>query len=274
MDDQEMAACLEVACRAAERGGAMLEGWRRHFAVRQKGRFDLVTDADLAAQDAIQSVLREHFPHHAFLGEEGGPADAAEDGRPTWVVDPLDGTTNYVHGYPFYAVSIGLEVTGEPVLGVVLDPVRDELFRAARGQGAWLNDVRLATSPAAGLEEALLCVGFPPDLRGQEHALEAWRHFSLNARSLRRTGSTALNLAYLAAGRCDGFWSYQIHPWDVAAGLVLVREAGGTVTRPDGGPYRLGVRDLLASNGPLHPTLVEHFAEFLPPGEGGSDCKV
>jgi myo-inositol-1(or 4)-monophosphatase len=250
---------LEAACEAARRGAAVLEEWRSRFRVREKGRFDLVTDADLGAQRAIQAYLQGRFPDHDFLGEED-PSPRARpgpDAPPTWVVDPLDGTTNYVHDCPLYCVSIGLQVAGDLVVGVVLDPARQELFTAARGRGAWLGSRRLQTSRAAGLDQALLATGFPPDLRGQERALDWWRYFSLRTRSLRRTGSTALNLAYVAAGRFDGYWAFDNHPWDVAGGVVLVREAGGVVTNVDGTPFDPYTPDGLASNGPLHPVLLE-----------------
>jgi myo-inositol-1(or 4)-monophosphatase len=174
-------------------------------------------------------------------------------------VDPLDGTTNYVHDCPLYCVSLGLQVAGELVVGVVYDPTRQEMFAAARGQGAWLGDQQLSTSRADRLEEALLSTGFPPDLRGQEKALDWWRHFSLRTRSLRRTGTTAINLAYVAAGRFDGYWAFDNHVWDVAGGTVLIREAGGVITNVDGSPFDPYTPDALASNGPLHAVLLEHF---------------
>jgi myo-inositol-1(or 4)-monophosphatase len=257
MDD--LRAYREAACEAARRGAAVLQEWRTRFQVREKGRFDLVTEADVGSQEAIRSYLLGRFPDHAFLGEEEGAGTGrpGPDDPPTWVVDPLDGTTNYVHDCPLYCVSIGLQVAGELVVGVVLDPARDELFEAARGQGAWLGERRLQTSRAERLEEALLSTGFPPDLRGQERTLDWWRYFSLRTRSLRRTGSTALNLAYVAAGRFDGYWAFDNHAWDVAGGVVLVREAGGVVTRVDGSPFDPFTPDGLASNGPLHPVLLE-----------------
>jgi myo-inositol-1(or 4)-monophosphatase len=259
MATDDLTAYHEAACEAARRGAAVLEEWRSRFQVREKGRFDLVTDADVGSQRAIQSYLQERFPDHAFLGEEG-EGEKARPGpgaAPTWIVDPLDGTTNYVHDCPLYCVSIGLQVAGELVVGVVLDPSRNELFSAARGQGAWLGTRRLQTSQADNLEEALLATGFPPDLRGQERTLDWWRYFSLRTRSLRRTGSTALNLAYLAAGRFDGYWAFDNHVWDVAGGVVLVREAGGVITNVDGTPFDPYTPDGLASNGPLHPVLLQ-----------------
>jgi myo-inositol-1(or 4)-monophosphatase len=250
---------LDAACEAARRAAAVIEDWRHRFAVREKGRADLVTDADVASQRVIRDYLAGRFPGHGFLGEEEGAGHGrpGPGAPPTWVVDPIDGTTNYVHDVPLYCVSIGLEVGGEMVVGVVLEPTRNELFRAARGQGAWLNDRRLSVSRADRLEEALLATGFPADVRGHERTLDWWRYFSLRARSLRRTGSTALNLAYVAAGRFDGYWAFDNHVWDVAGGVVLVREAGGVLTNVDGSPYDAYRADALASNGALHPALLE-----------------
>jgi myo-inositol-1(or 4)-monophosphatase len=250
---------LEAACEAARRGAAVLEEWRGKFHVREKGRADLVTDADVNSQRTIQGFLKERFPDHHFLGEEeGGPkGKPAPDAPPTWIVDPLDGTTNYAHDVPMYCVSIGLWERGEMTVGVVFDPRQNELFSAAKGRGAWLGTRRLQTSRASRLEDALLATGFPPDLRGQERTLDWWRWFSLRTRSLRRTGSTALNLAYVAAGRFDGYWAFDNHVWDVAGGMVLVAEAGGQVTNVDGSPFDPFTPDGLASNGPLHPTLLQ-----------------
>jgi myo-inositol-1(or 4)-monophosphatase len=174
-------------------------------------------------------------------------------------VDPIDGTTNYVHDCPFYCVSIGLQVGGELVVGAVYDPSRQEMFAAAKGLGAWLNDRRLRVSGESELVRSLLATGFPADMRGQERALDWWRYFSLRAQSLRRTGSTALNLAYVAAGRFDGYFAFDNHVWDVAGAVVLVREAGGTITNVDGSEYDPYTPDAVASNGALHPVLLECF---------------
>jgi len=259
MDTSTLIDCLDTAQQAARRAAAILEDWRRRFSVREKARCDLVTDADLASQQAIREILSRRFPDHGFVGEEDKASQArpSSDAPPTWIVDPLDGTTNYVHDCPLYCVSIGLQVAGAIVVGVVFDPSRQEMFRAALGQGAWLGEERLMTSRATHLGEALLATGFPPDMRGQERQLDWWRYFSLRTRSLRRTGSTALNLAYVAAGRFDGYWGFDNHAWDVAAGTILVREAGGMITKIDGGEYDPFAMDALASNGPLHPVLLE-----------------
>jgi myo-inositol-1(or 4)-monophosphatase len=265
----ELSAWLNAAQTAARRAAAVLESWRFRFNVREKGRADLVTDADLASQQAVRDELLGRFPDHGFLGEEGevgaasraapnGPARLAgpTDRPPTWIVDPLDGTTNYVHDCPAYCVSIGLEVNGELVVGAVYDPRQDEMFAGASGLGATLNGQPLKSSSTAELENALLATGFPADLRGHERQLDWFRYFSLRARSVRRTGSTALNLAYVAAGRFDGYWGFSNNPWDVAGAVVLIREAGGVVTGMDGGAYDHHGGECLASNGLLHPALV------------------
>jgi myo-inositol-1(or 4)-monophosphatase len=215
---ESLADYLDAACTAARRAAVVLEEWRNRFQVREKGRFDLVTDADLESQRTIRDYLAQRFPAHGFLGEEDKASQKrpGPDAPPTWIVDPIDGTTNYVHDCPLYCISIGLQVAGELVVGVVHDPSRNELFSAARGRGAWLGQRRLKTSTIDGLDQALLATGFPPDLRGQERTLAWWHYFSLRTQSLRRTGSTALNLAYVAAGRFDGYWAFDNNVWDVA----------------------------------------------------------
>jgi myo-inositol-1(or 4)-monophosphatase len=278
---------LAAAKEAARRGAAVLESWRRRFQVQEKGRFDLVTDADLASQRAVRDFLAGRYPQHGFLGEEdrAGHSRPGPDAPPTWIVDPLDGTTNYVHDFPFYCVSVGLQVAGELVVGAVYEPSRREMFGAAAGLGSWLfaptpvdeplgergeqpgeqlgeqTGKRLRPSSIDSLEQALLATGFPPDLQGEEQTLRWWRHFSLRAQSVRRTGSTALNLAYLAAGRFDGYWAFDNHVWDVAGAAVILREAGGSITNVDGTPYDPYTPDALASNGPLHAVLLEHFRQ-------------
>ncbi len=250
----------EAACEAAYRASLVLADWRGRFQTREKGRADLVTEADVQAQEAIRTFLHKRFPHHAFLGEES-PTDHQSrpgvDAPPTWIVDPIDGTTNYVHDFPLYCISIALQLQGELVVGVVYEPTRDEMFHAATGQGAFLNWRRLKTSSTDSLSQAVLTTGFPPDLQGQDRSLDWWRWFSFRTRSLRRTGSTALNLAYLAAGRCDGYYAFDNHVWDIAGGVVLVREAGGLVTNLDGSRLDPYGTSALASNGPLHPALIE-----------------
>ena len=264
-DKQALAEYLDAAKEAALRAAGVLEEWRQKFQVREKGRFDLVTDADLASQKTIHEYLCKRFPAHAFLGEEDTSAKArpAIDAPPTWIVDPIDGTTNYVHDFPFYCVSIGLQIQGELVVGVVYDPSHKEMFSAAQGMGAWLGTRRLQTSSVTNLEQALLSTGFPPNMIGQEATLEWWRYFSIHAQSLRRTGSTALNMAYVAAGRFDGYYGFDNHAWDVAGATVLIREAGGVVTNIDGSRYDPFAVDALASNAALHPILVQRFREVI-----------
>ena len=267
MSTETLTDYLDAACEAARRGAAVLEDFRRlTFQVREKARADLVTDADLASQKTIREFLLQQFPSHGFLGEEDKSTQArpGRDAPPTWIVDPLDGTTNYVHDCPLYCVSIGLQVAGELVAGVVLDPCRNELFSAARGMGAWLNERQLHVSKTRELGEALLSTGFPPDLRGQERTLDWWRYFSMRTQSLRRTGSTALNLAYVAAGRFDGYWAFDNYVWDVAGGAVLVLEAGGMLSNVDGTAYDPFTADAVASNGLLHSVLLEAFRGGAP----------
>lgn len=257
---------LDAAKNAALRAADVLEHWRKKFQVKEKGRFDLVTDADVASQRAIHSFLTQHFPMHAFLGEEEGAGNAkpAADAPPTWIVDPIDGTTNYVHDFPFYCISIGLQIAGELVIGVVYEPVRKEMFAAATGHGAWLGSRRLQVSSTPTIEQALLATGFPPDVRGNENSLEWWRYFSFRAQSLRRTGSTALNMAYVAAGRFDGYYAFDNHVWDVAGGTVLIREAGGIVSNVDGSPFDPYTADAVAADPVLHKLLIEIFRTQAP----------
>ncbi len=252
---------LQTAKEAALRAGEVLESWRGKFQIREKAKFDLLTDADVASQKVLQEFILGKYPDHHFLGEEEGARKQrpTDDAPPTWIVDPIDGTTNYAHDFPLYCVSIGLQIAGELVVGVIYEPTRKEMFFAAQGGGAFVNDRRLKTSAATRLEEALLATGFPPDLRGNEAALHWWNYMSFRSQSLRRTGSTAINLAYLAAGRFDGYWAFDNHIWDVAGGVVILREAGGVITNVDGSSYDPYTQDALASNGPLHPLLVEIF---------------
>lgn len=251
---------LNTAQEAARRAAEQLESWRTKFSVREKSRADLVTDADYAAQKAIHTLIQSKYPTHQLLGEEDTPGAIKgrlpADAPPTWIVDPLDGTANYVHDVPAYCVSIGLMVAGELVVGVIYDPRQDEMFAAAKGGGATLNGKRMQVSPIKSLETGLISTGFPPNPEAQERNLKMWRAFSFQAQALRRTGSTALNLAYVAAGRFDGYWAFDNHVWDVAGGVVLVQEAGGAVSRADGSSLDVFEPDILATNGLLHPEMA------------------
>lgn len=251
---------IEAIEQAACAAGETLLRFRNAFTISEKGRFDLVTDADHAAQQVIRDILYRDHPAIEFLGEETEQAEkerlfASKD--PVWVVDPLDGTTNYVHGLPCYAVSIALVSHHDVLAGVIYDPVREEMFSAQQGQGAKLNGKPIQCTTNNQLEHALIAVGFPADLRGKEQVLDAWAWFGYHCRGLRRTGSSALNLAYLASGRLDGFFAFQVCPWDIAAGMLLVKEAGGRISQMDGTAYHpLRESVFISSNGPLHAELL------------------
>ncbi len=238
---------LDVCEQAARLGGQELQQWRGRFEVHQKAPSDLVTEADLASQHVIRSFVLAAFPDHMFIGEEGGGTEPEDESTYQWVVDPLDGTTNYVHGFPHYCVSVAVVQYARPLLGVIYDPVRNECFRAAEGQGAWLNDMPIRTSGNERLDQSLLAVSFPPQVERTCEEVELFLRMLDAGRTIRRTGSAALNLAYIAAGRLDAFWATTLSAWDIAAGVVLVREAGGSVTNLDGNPFDLWNPRLLAS---------------------------
>jgi myo-inositol-1(or 4)-monophosphatase len=241
---------------AGRAGEILREGYGRSHEVHWKGEVDLVTEYDLRSEELLVGALQEAFPGEAILAEEGG---ASGSGEARWVVDPLDGTTNYAHGLPLFSISIAWCLGDEAWLGVVLDPIRGELFRATRGGGAFLGERRLAVSAASGLDQALLVTGFPYDIRtNPENNLDHYARFALRSRGVRRLGSAALDLAYVASGRFDGYWELRLSPWDWAAGVLLVREAGGRVTRADGQPdiFRRPT-SLLATNGRLHEAMLE-----------------
>ncbi len=240
---------------AREAGAILRDRFGQPHEIRFKGAIDLVTDADRAAEDLIARRLREACPDHELLCEEGS-LGAALPSTYRWVVDPLDGTTNFAHGLPTFAVSIALEASGIPVIGVVYDPMRDELFTARRGQGAFLNGVPIRVSNTDALISSILVTGFSYDFARRAHQAEIWRDFLTRVQAIRQTGSAALNLCYIAAGRLDGYWERGIQPWDVAAGALMVVEAGGTVSDLAGGVYRSDDREILASNGSLHDQLL------------------
>lgn len=257
----QLSAFLTAAIEAARRGAAELEGWRTKFSVREKFRADLVTDADHASQKVIKDSLLSAFPDHLFLGEEESVGKTPEDTRPSadappvWVVDPLDGTANYVHDVPAYCVSIGLWAGGKSVVGVILDPRMNELFTAATGLGAFLNEKPIRVSTVPELRDGMISTGFPANYQKQLRNLDAWAKVTAHAQSLRRTGSTALNMAYISAGRFDGYWAYDNYPWDTMAGIALITEAGGHVTTCDGLPCDPFRPDILATNGRFHSEL-------------------
>jgi myo-inositol-1(or 4)-monophosphatase len=252
---------LEVAIETAREAGAiLLAEFDRPVKISYKGEVDIVTQADKLAEQAIVSRLRLHFPKHAILAEEGGGKESDSPFR--WHVDPLDGTTNFAHGYPCFAVSLGLEEAGELIAGVIFQPVSGELFITAKGEGAHLNQKKIEVSHIEKLATSLLATGFPSVKRAQNPNIHYYWDFTLRSHGVRRDGSAALDLAAVACGRFEGFWEFGLHTWDVAAGILLVREAGGTVTTFDGRPYRLGDRELLASNGRVHSEMREVAASI------------
>jgi myo-inositol-1(or 4)-monophosphatase len=252
-----------TACEAARSAGAILQEWAHKFTVREKGPANLVTEADFAAQAAIVEMIRSRFPDHGFLAEEG--LDEAADRPYRWIIDPLDGTSNYVHRFPYYAVSIGLEYRRQIVLGVIFDPTRDELFVAERGCGARLNDREIRPSHVTALSHAFVVASLPSATSPNDPAVLRLLQVLPHAQSLQRTGSAALNLAYVASGRMDAFWSSSLKPWDVAAGSLLVTEAGGAITRMNGDAFDFMLPDLLASNGSgVHRELSQLLNSELP----------
>lgn len=266
MSRESPAALREAACEFARAAGAVLrEGHGRVHAPEKKGRIDLVTEYDRRSEEVLLARIRERFPHHGVLAEEsgthaagGGPASVSST---RWICDPLDGTTNYAHNYPFFCVSVGVEVAGAMAAAAIYDPVRDEMFAAAAGEGATLDGRPIRVTDASRLEDSLLVTGFPYDVReSPERHLPLFQDFLMRAQGVRRDGSAALNLAYVSMGRFDGMWEGNLSPWDVAAGALLVREAGGVVTDYAGEPLRLDGRRLVAANPALHARLLDVIA--------------
>ena len=246
----------------AREAGALLMGYfRQHVKVEYKGDADLVTVADRNSEILIRERLRQHWPTHDILGEEGGLQDTGSDYR--WYVDPLDGTTNFAHGFPVFCVSMGLDYRGSRIAGVIYDPTRDELFAAEQGSGAYLNQQRIHVSKTAKLSECLLGTGFPSHKRHQNPNIFFYHQLTLHTHGVRRAGSAALDLCCVACGRYDGFWEFNLNPWDTAAGVLIVQEAGGMVTDFRGGPFQLHSRETMASNGLVHPALLNEFEQIL-----------
>ena len=251
---------LELAIRAAREAGAILQEYAgRQLQIEHKGRINLVTAADFASERHIKELISTHYPQHRILAEESGVSEASGSASDyCWIVDPLDGTTNYAHGYPCYGVSIGLERKGEMILGVVYDPTRDDLFVAERGAGASLNGRPIRISEVDRLEDALIVSGFPYDVRERMASyLPTWQRFLARAQAVRRDGAAALDLCYLAMGRFDGYWEFGLGPWDTAAGSIMIEEAGGRITKADGSPFDNFSASLLCSNGRIHDEMLE-----------------
>jgi myo-inositol-1(or 4)-monophosphatase len=262
---------VEVAIAAAKDAGALLrERLSRPRDVQFKGTVDLVTDADRASEAMIAGRIREAFPDHRILGEEGARGAGVESDDPQtapygWLIDPLDGTTNYAHGFPHFAVSIGLERAGTVQVGVVYDPMRDELFVAQRGAGAACNGVPIRVAETDELIQAVVTTGFSYDLELRAVQAATWRAFLTSVRAIRQTGSAALNLAYVAAGRLDAFWERPLSPWDMAAGTLLVEEAGGRVSAFGDGPFDPYGAEIVATNGRLHGPVLAVISEHAAP---------
>jgi len=255
---------------AREAGARLREFFSQGVATEYKGDVDLVTVADRTAEKLIRERLSEAFPQHGIFGEEG--TRDRLDGEFRWYVDPLDGTTNFAHGMPHFCVSLGLEqrpaglapdADGTMVTAVIYDPLRDDLFVAERGRGAWLNGRPMHVSSTPELAVSLVATGFPSRKRNESPNIHFYHEFTLRSHGVRRAGSAALDLAYVAAGRLDAFWEFNINPWDTAAGFLLVEEAGGKMTVFSGKPFRLDSREILASNGLIHAELVGLFADMF-----------
>jgi len=253
---------LPVAISAARKSGLFLKqsvGKVKNIQTKDGEERNLVSEIDRQSEEMIIGLIRKHYPDHAILAEEGGTGAAASEY--VWVIDPLDGTTNFLHNIPMFCVTIGIECKGEIVAGVVYDPNLEELYTAERGSGAFLNGKRLHVSATSDLTQSLLVTGFPYDIStNPNRAIERFIGFLKSARGVRRLGSAALDLCWVAAGRFDGFWEVNLHPWDTAAGLLMVGEAGGTVTDFQGKPGSIYRKEILASNGIIHDSMANILA--------------
>ncbi|HEU0122826.1 MAG TPA: inositol monophosphatase family protein [Bryobacteraceae bacterium] len=257
-----MASFLETAMEIAREAGALVS----HLAERRipfelKGDFDLVTEADRASEALIVERLQTHFPSHTIIGEEGGLRDRQTEY--CWYVDPVDGTTNFAHGFPAYNVTLGLERAGEMIAGVVYDPTRNEMFAAEKGGGAYLNGRRIHVSKAAQVDSSLVATGFPSRKRHENINIHFYYQLAMISHGVRRAGAAALDLAYVASGRLDGFWEFGLNPWDMAAGILLVEEAGGRCADMHGGPRSLRGKHILADNGLIHEEMLQIFSEVF-----------
>src|SRR6202041_1538402 len=251
---------------AREAGALLMHYFQKHIKIEYKGDADLVTAADRASEALIRERIQQQFPGHDVLGEEQGLNDQGSDYR--WYVDPLDGTTNFAHGYPVFCVSRALEYResqkqAQRIAGVVYDPTRDELFSAEQGKGAHLNGQPIRVSQATELKQCLVATGFPSHKRHKNPNIFFYHQITLRTHGVRRAGSAALDLCNVASGRFDGFWEFNLNPWDTAAGVLIVEEAGGKVSRFDGSPFQLNSSETLASNGLVHDALLHEFQEIF-----------
>ncbi|MFN7918819.1 MAG: inositol monophosphatase family protein [Bryobacteraceae bacterium] len=257
-----MASYLETAAEIAREAGALLAHYfERRVAFELKGDADLVTEADRASEKLVVERLRSHFPNHSIVAEEGGGRETGSEFR--WYVDPLDGTTNFAHGYPAFNVTLALEQAGQLIAGVIFDPTRQELFAAERGSGAYLNNRRIHVSKTERLEDALLITGFPSRKRHLSVNIHFFHQVAMISHGVRRSGSAALDLAHVASGRLDGFWEFGLNPWDMAAGLLCVEEAGGRTSGMKGEAAELRGPHVMATNGKIHDQTVVLFGEVF-----------
>jgi myo-inositol-1(or 4)-monophosphatase len=247
---------LDVARQASlEAGKVLTPRFGRVDHIVKKGEIDLVTEADLEAETVIVDIIRSHFPRDGILAEERG--EYARDTERMWLIDPLDGTTNFAHGFPFFAISVALQVGGEGVLGIVFNPYLDEHFEALKGAGAFLNQKPIRVSQVKDLQDSLLTVGFPYTVREDpRRVMDHLQKMTIRAQGIRRPGSASIDLAYVAAGKLDGFWEEGLKPWDTAAGMVIVKEAGGMVTDYQGRPYSPFMNTIVASNSRIHEAML------------------
>jgi myo-inositol-1(or 4)-monophosphatase len=246
---------------AREAGTLLMDFFRRRVKIEYKGDADLVTEADRSSEALIRKRIQEKWPEHDILGEEGGFVDTGSEYR--WYVDPLDGTTNFAHGFPVFCVSMALEHKGQRIAGVIYDPTRDEMFTAATGSGARLNGEVIKISQTKTLAESLVATGFPSHKRHKNPNIHFYHQITLKTHGVRRAGSAALDLCCVASGRFDGFWEFNLNPWDTAAGVLIVEEAGGRVTDFSGGPFNIDSRQTVASNGLIHDALLHEFEEIF-----------
>jgi myo-inositol-1(or 4)-monophosphatase len=246
---------------AREAGALLANYYERRVPYELKGEFDLVTEADRASESLVVERLRSHFPSHGIVAEEGGGHESSSDYR--WFVDPLDGTTNFAHSYPVFNTTLALEHAGEMIAGVVYDPMRQELFAAERGSGAYLNNRRIRVSGVKRLEDSLVCTGFPSRQRHLSVNVHFYHQLAMATHGVRRSGSAAIDLSYVACGRLDAFWEFGLNPWDMAAGRLLVEEAGGRVSDMEGKPHQFSSEHLLVDNGHLHEQMLQIFGEIF-----------
>lgn len=259
MADTKFIGAMEEIAREA--GVLLHEKFKQRIGFTYKGDADLVTEADKAAEKLITDRIREQFPGHDLFGEEGTRTNTGSDYR--WYIDPLDGTTNFAHGFPVFCVSLGLEFKRERVAGVLYDPTRDELFAAEKGSGCILNGERVHVSKVNNLAECLTGTGFPSHKRHTNPNIYFYHVITLRTHGVRRAGSAALDLANVASGRLDAFWEFNLNPWDTAAGVVLVQEAGGRITKFDGSPWTIDSRETLATNGLVHDAIMDVMREIM-----------